>query len=141
MNRDMVESRIREVNDASQLLRSLLKKGYENLDIYDKLSMRYLIIQLVEAAAGVCVEVFASLHGETVEGFPECFIRLGEKGIIPRETAYSLASASRLRNLLVHRYWVIDDEKIYISTQEGLNDFQEFNKRVRDILEDNPDET
>jgi len=141
LNREMVESRIREVNDASQLLRRLLNKGYENLSIYDKLSMRYLIIQLVEAAAGICVEVFSSIYGETVEGFPECFIRLGEKGIIPRETAYSLASASRLRNLLVHRYWVIDDEKIYSSTQEGLNDFHEFIKRVREILEENPDET
>lgn len=37
-----------------------------------------------------------------------------------------MASAARLRNLLVHRYWVISDEKVYESVKEGLKDFGVF---------------
>ncbi|MEM2127272.1 MAG: hypothetical protein QXH67_03505 [Candidatus Bathyarchaeia archaeon] len=82
---DSVEARIREINDALQLLRGLVSKRFEELTIYERLSVRYLIIQLVEAAASICVRVLLRVYGETVEGFPECFMRLGSRGIPPRE--------------------------------------------------------
>jgi uncharacterized protein YutE (UPF0331/DUF86 family) len=45
-----------------------------------------------------------------------------------------LASAARLRNLLVHRYWVISDERVYESVKSGLKGFEEFITCVRVFL-------
>ncbi|MEM2127271.1 MAG: HepT-like ribonuclease domain-containing protein [Candidatus Bathyarchaeia archaeon] len=42
-----------------------------------------------------------------------------------------LASAARLRNLLVHRYWTIMDERVYESVKKGLKDFEEFISQIR----------
>jgi len=50
------------------------------------------------------------------------------------ELASRLASAARLRNLLVHRYWVILDENVYESVKRGLSDFMEFIRAVREAL-------
>lgn len=132
---ESVEARIREINDALQLLRNLVANRFEELTVYERLSVRYLIIQLVEAAASVCMRVLLSVYNETAEGFPECFMRLGLKGILPEDLASKLASVARLRNLLVHRYWTIVDEKVYESVKKGLKDFEDFITHVRKFLE------
>jgi uncharacterized protein YutE (UPF0331/DUF86 family) len=132
---EAVEARIREINDALQLLRDLVAKDFEELTVYERLSLRYLIIQLVEAAASICMRVLLRVYNETVEGFPECFTRLGSKGVLPGALASKLASAARLRNLLVHRYWTIADEKVYESVKKGLKDFEDFITHVRRFLE------
>jgi len=132
---ESVEARVREINDALQLLRNLVAKDFEELSAYERLSVRYLVIQLVEAAASICMRVLLSVYNETAEGFPECFMRLGLKGVLPEALASKMASAARLRNLLVHRYWTIVDEKVYESVKKGLKDFEDFITHVRRFLE------
>jgi uncharacterized protein YutE (UPF0331/DUF86 family) len=134
INLDAVEFRIREINDALQLLRDLLSKSFEELSIYERLSVRYLVIQLVEAAASICTHLLLRMYDETPGGFPECFGRLGDKGVLPSDLASRLASAARLRNLLVHRYWVVEDEKVYESVRGGLRDFEDFVRYIREVL-------
>ncbi|KPV62905.1 MAG: hypothetical protein AOA66_1147 [Candidatus Bathyarchaeota archaeon BA2] len=134
LNEEHVEARIREVNDAVQMLRDLTGKGFGELTVHERLSMRYLLIQLVEAASGICMHILLSVFNEGAEGFPECFARLGGKGVISEDLAPRLSSAARLRNLLVHRYWVINDEEVYKSVKKGLKDFEFFVHHVRVFL-------
>lgn len=131
---ESVEARIREINDAMQLLKCILAKRFEELTVYEKLSARYLVIQMVEASASICIRILLNNYNETVESFPQCFTRLGSKDILPEELVSRLASAARLRNLLVHRYWVISDEKVYESIKNGLKDFEEFITRIRGFV-------
>jgi len=133
VDRDLVEARVREIHDAVRLLEELTARGFEELTLHEKLSMRYLVIQLVEAA--ICVHLLAEGFNERAESYPGCFARLGELGIVPRDLAARLAAAARLRNLLVHRYWAIDDRRVYESVREGLRGFEEFAKLVRKVLE------
>jgi len=134
LNSELIEARIREINDALQVLKGILVKRFEELTVYERLSLRYLVIQLVEASASICMRILLSVYDEVVEGFPHCFIRLGVKGVLSESLASRLASAARLRNLLVHRYWVISDERVYESVKSGLKDFEEFITCVRVFL-------
>jgi uncharacterized protein YutE (UPF0331/DUF86 family) len=131
---ESINARIGEINDALQILRDILAKRFEELTLYERLSLRYLVIQLVEASASICVRILSSFYNEVAEGFPQCFARLGAKGVLPEDLASRLASAARLRNLLVHRYWVISDERVYESVKNGLRDFEDFVARVRASL-------
>jgi uncharacterized protein YutE (UPF0331/DUF86 family) len=121
---ESINARIREINDALQILRGILAKRFEELTLYERLSLRYLVIQLVEASASICVRILSSFYNEVAEGFPQCFARLGAKGVLPEDLASRLASAARLRNLLVRRYWAISDERVYESVKNGLRDFR-----------------
>jgi len=67
---ESMEARIREINDALQFLKSMLTKQFEELTIYERLSLRYLAIQLVEASASICIRILLSVYNEAVEGFP-----------------------------------------------------------------------
>jgi len=131
---ESINARIGEINDALQILGDILAKRFEELTLYERLSLRYLVIQLVEASASICVRILSSFYNEVAEGFPQCFARLGAKGVLPEDLASRLASAARLRNLLVHRYWAISDERVYESVKNGLRDFEEFVARVRAFL-------
>jgi uncharacterized protein YutE (UPF0331/DUF86 family)/predicted nucleotidyltransferase len=135
INQEHIEARIMEINDAVQMLRDLISKPFQELTLHEKLSMRYLIIQLIEAASSICIHILLWAFNESAEGFPECFSRLGSRGVIPRDLASKLSSAARLRNLLVHRYWAIDDERVYGSVKEGLRDFECFISCIREFLE------
>jgi uncharacterized protein YutE (UPF0331/DUF86 family) len=134
-DREVIESRIRDVNDALQLLSHLMLRGFEELSVHEKLSMRYLVIQLVEASASICVRVLISLYNESIESYAQCFYRVAAKGVIPGDLAHRLASAARLRNLLVHRYWAISDRRVYESVKEGLRDFENYIRYVKLLLE------
>ena len=116
------------------MLRDLVTRDFSKLTIYEKLSIRYLVIQLVKAASSICIHLLLNVFDEKAEGFPECFPRLGVKGVIPSSLAERLSSAARLRNLLVHRYWAIVDEKVYESVKGGLKDFERFISEVRRLL-------
>ena len=58
---EAVEARIREMNDAIQLLREITSKSFSELEVFEKLSMRYLVIQLVEAAASICTHAIQAV--------------------------------------------------------------------------------
>ncbi|MCX8188622.1 MAG: DUF86 domain-containing protein [Nitrososphaeria archaeon] len=135
INKEYIESRVREINDAIKFLKEITSKNFSELTEYEKLAIRYLIIQLVEAASSICLHTLLNLFNEKPEGFPECFIRLGSKNLISKELATKLSLAARLRNLIVHRYWVIKDEIVYESVKSGLKDFEDFTLSVRHILE------
>jgi len=131
LNFDAVEARFREINEALSDLGELLDQSFEDLSLHERMSMRYLVIQLVEAAASVSVHLLSRLYDERAESYAGCFRRLGERKVISEGLAERLASAARLRNLLVHRYWEIDDGRIYSSVKEGVEDFELFKKEVR----------
>ena len=131
LNFDAVEARFREINEALSDLGELLDQSFEDLSLHERMSMRYLVIQLVEAAASVSVHLLSRLYDERAESYAECFRRLGERKVISEGLAERLASAARLRNLLVHRYWEIDDGRIYSSVKEGVEDFELFKKEGR----------
>jgi uncharacterized protein YutE (UPF0331/DUF86 family) len=55
--------------------------------------------------------------------------------LISEDLAAKLSSAARLRNLIVHRYWIIKDEIVYESVRGGLKDFEDFTLNIRRLLE------
>ena len=130
VNADYLYHRIAEINDAIEAIQKITSRRYSELRTEDKLALRYLIIQLVEAAASICVHILTQKYGEKPQGYPHCFIRLAEKGLISPELGDRLAAAARLRNILVHRYWTIDDEKIYESAKQGTKNFTTFAKAI-----------
>ena len=113
-----------------------MEKDFEELSIHERMSLRYLVIQLVESAASVSVHLLSRLFDERVEGYSDCFRRMGTRKMIAEGLSERLASAARLRNLLVHRYWEIDDRRVYASIEGGIEDFEAFKREVRSFMEE-----
>ena len=54
--------------------------------------------------------------------------------MIAEEECRDVLSIVRLRNLLVHRYWVIDDAKIYSSVKKDFKRIVSVVRKVRGLV-------
>jgi len=93
-------------------------------------ALRYAVIEAVEAAVKIGL-ILLRETGARPSSFGEVFQMLGERGIIPRDLAAAMRRFAGLRNLLVHRYWEVDDARLYRELkEEGLETLRRFLRHV-----------
>lgn len=103
----------------------------ERKDIY---SLRYLLIEAVEAMANICNHILTRMTGQVPKGYPDCFEKLSEKKIMTRRLGENLKKLASLRNIIIHKYWEIDDRKVFKSTKENIGNFEEFLREINEFL-------
>ena len=97
----------------------------------EKYAVRYHIIVLAEAVGGICLHIAKEDLGQEPLSYSECFKILDEEGVCGN-CARDLSAIVRLRNLLTHRYWTIDDRQVYESIK---NDFRGVDKFLESVQE------
>jgi len=71
-----------------------------------------------------------------VESYREAFLKPAEKGVINAEIAQSMARLAGLRNIIVHRYWSVDDMSIYNDARRsGVEAVERFIEEVLGYIE------
>lgn len=97
-------------------------------------SLRYLLIEAVEAMANICNHILSRMTGQVPKGYPDCFEKLSDAQIIKKELADKLKKIASLRNIIIHKYWQIDDLKVFISAKENIDDFEEFLRQINEFI-------
>jgi uncharacterized protein YutE (UPF0331/DUF86 family) len=110
----------------------LVSQGEEKFlaDKRNPLSLKYLLIQAVEAITDTCQHVLAKKAGVACIGYVDCIIKAGENGIITGSLSNKLRRLADLRNSLIHRYWIINDEELFTITVENVSDLDEFVSQI-----------
>jgi uncharacterized protein YutE (UPF0331/DUF86 family) len=72
--------------------------------------------------------------GEPVTGYVETILRAGDKGILPSDIVVKLKPFFDFRNSLIHRYWIISDEKLLSLTRANMGDFDVFVQAIENYL-------
>ena len=89
-------------------------------------SVRYYL----QVAIGCCLDaanhIIAALSLRPPADYADAFRSLGEAGIVPDDFVATLQQMAGLRNRLVHRYWLVDDEVLYQLITTELGDFDRF---------------
>jgi uncharacterized protein YutE (UPF0331/DUF86 family) len=96
--------------------------------------LKYTLVEIAEAMANTLQHILAKNMGEPVTGYVETILRAGDKGILPPEIVRKLKPFFDFRNSLIHRYWIISDEKLLSLTRENLGDFDVFVQAIEDYL-------
>ena len=105
--------------EAKSALKVLSEKAHkEDLAEDEKYAVRYAVIQIVESLAIIASRLGDRL-GRPVEGYVEAMRFLAEGGFVNASLKEELVRLARLRNLLVHRYWVIDDQRVISEARRG----------------------
>ncbi|QOJ79282.1 DUF86 domain-containing protein [Infirmifilum lucidum] len=80
----------------------------------------------------------AALHHIARRGFslapetPTATLRLlAERGLVTVDEVEDVARLIRLRNLLVHRYWVVDDKKIHDEARRNFKKVVSLVERIK----------
>lgn len=103
----------------------------------DKMAaVKYRMVVSVEAAIDVAEHVIASEGWPAPDSFAEAFATLGTKGWLSERLSLAMQDAARFRNLLVHGYAEVDDERVREILRENLEDLSEFTRAMAAAVSD-----
>ena len=86
----------------------------------------------------ICIDVSYIIVKELKIGLPEeeesVFDRLSEKSIVSEEIYEKLKEMKKFRNILIHKYKMIDNSKVYLNATKHRHDFEEFKNEILAFL-------
>ena len=132
IDKEVVENRLREVLEAINELKRLASKPYTSLSVDEKYSMRYNIIVLVEALVALSIHIARNMYNYKPRSYVDAIRYVGEK--IRFSHLDDLVALIRLRNILIHRYWNVDDRKIYDSIKQDFKCVEEFLDTIEKLI-------
>jgi uncharacterized protein YutE (UPF0331/DUF86 family) len=119
-----------EVRSSITFILRVVGKPFENLSEAEKYAIRYHLITIAEALTSIALHVCRNVLNQRPETPIHAFKLLVEGKVISNEVFMKLSKFMGLRNLLVHRYWVINDENIYESIKRDFKCVEEFLENV-----------
>lgn len=134
-----IKQRISEIEEAIDELEKLLSMDEEPFlrSRTARFSARYSIVQAVEVATDTGLHTPERRFSESPEGYRDAFKKLALRGIIPR-TAEEMSKPATPRDIVVHRYWEVDDLRTYREVKSnGLESVRRF---LREVVSDLPEE-
>lgn len=130
LEKDLLDT-VSEIKSITTIEEEVFMKGQK--DIY---SLRYLLIEAVEAMANICNHLLARVAGQVPKGYPDCFERLSQAKVITKELGEKLKKAASLRNIIIHKYWEIDNRMVFKSAKENIGDFEEFLRQINEFIKE-----
>lgn len=138
MNDERIKRLLAEIRESLKIARSITDMEYDEFirDIRNRYTLRLAIVEIVEASASLGLYILRKLLGiKRVEGYPHIFRRLVEHKVISPRIGEEMEKLTRLRNLIIHRYWEIDDSRIYRETKSnGLKIIEDLIKEVEEYV-------
>ncbi len=136
IDRELVERRLADIKSTLKELEEIAGRGLETFlsENYIRYAAKYLLITAIEGAFSVCNHISVR-KGRIPESYSECFRELIALGVIDRELGERLSRMAKFRNILVHQYWRIDDERVFQMIKEDISDLSEFIEEVMRYLE------
>jgi len=138
INSDFVGRRLREIEEAFSYMKLILEKSEEKFitSFEPRLALRYLVLLTVESAASIALHILSDKFNRRVKSYGEASEELSYNGVIKPETAHGMAALTRLRNLILHRYWLVNDSRIYREAKaSGMRLISRFVEEVREYVE------
>jgi len=133
MDSDVIQARTSEVRASMRELERLASKPFENLGIDERYSMRYNLIVLVESMVALCIHVVAEAYGYTPVSYRDAIYKIAGK--LGLTCVDDLGSLVGLRNLLIHRYWEIRDDKVYEEIRHNFKCVEQLLNKVEAELQ------
>jgi uncharacterized protein YutE (UPF0331/DUF86 family) len=137
INQSLVAVKISEIKQSLKRMDEISSKGRDAFltdpDLMD--SSKYRLITAIEAAISICNHIIARGFNRVPESYSDCFRILHESGVISARLAKKLGNMARFRNMLVHIYWEIDDNKIFDILTDDIADLDDYIKEIVRFLE------
>lgn len=143
VNLELLRARLGEIRDSVDKIRAYAALPDEKFfaDERNLHTISHLLLVCIEAVAVICNHLLARLAQEAPASYAECFEGLKKLGILDDASTNSLIAMTRFRNILVHRYWDIDPQRILQYARQNLEDFEAYHKQITQYLSRQSGET
>lgn len=128
----LIRRKLSRLNMYLEKLKPILEHTYDEYlkDPYFKYTAERLIQLIVECASDINNHVVVEKNKRPPEDYTSSFTKAAEVGLISYELANQIKGSAGMRNILVHEYMDIDDEKVYKTLPVAIKDYKEYIKQV-----------
>lgn len=134
VNKTYVEELISDIRKSIEDIINYTVKPYRATSEAERYAARYCLIVMVEALMALSLHIVRRVFNVESETPFHAFRTLKDKDLISTEECDELLKLIRLRNLLVHRYWVVDDEKIYRNVKGDFRSVLNLIERIQKVV-------
>lgn len=134
VRREVIMRYLRDLGESLNMVREVISHDLREILRNNLLrySLRHAIIMIVEASTDPSIAILEKDFNETVKSYGEAFFKLAEHGVLRADIAEAMSRLVFLRNMIVHRYWGVDDARIYKEAGNISEFVEEF---IREVLE------
>ena len=125
-----IKSYLSEIRKNSLSLQELLDQNEIVPDSIPLKAAKYILIELAEAMSNTIQHILAKEKGIAVSGYIDTVVKAHDNGIISDDLFQRLKPFFDFRNSLIHRYWIIDDQRLILNIHSGRDDFDQFLEEI-----------
>jgi uncharacterized protein YutE (UPF0331/DUF86 family) len=129
-----INNYLTEIRRNSAALKELLDKNELAPDSIPLKAAKYILIELAEAMSNTIQHILAKGKGIPVSGYIDAIVKANENKIISEALFQRLKPFFDFRNSLIHRYWIIDDNRLIDNLKSGRDDFERFLGEIEDYI-------
>ncbi|MFQ5799227.1 MAG: DUF86 domain-containing protein [Bacteroidota bacterium] len=128
------------VGEARRALGQLRRNGAEGeealLSSEVKLgNIKYQFIVAIESCIDICTHIIARSYGRAPESYAGCFDLLVEEKVIENGLARQMSDFARFRNVLVHRYWEVNNRRVIEKLRNDVKYIEDFLRKAAALAE------
>lgn len=125
----------RYVNELSEIKPESLKE-YQS-SIKEKRACERLVQIAIESVMDVCNIIVSDMKLGLPEDEDDVIKKLETNKIIRKEVSLLLSKMKGMRNILVHKYGEVEDELVFESISQELEDFDKFKEEILSFIKKN----
>ena len=134
INREYIHKLIQEINKTISAIIDATNKPYDRVNTVEKYAIRYHLIVIAEALIALALHIARRMFNTRPETPIHALQVLRDNQLLIGDEYRDVVNIVKLRNLLIHRYWMIDDEKIYNTVKKDFKNIQRFLKRISHVI-------
>jgi len=120
---------LQKLERLSKLARSRFLSNYEKID-----AAKYNFIVAIEAMIDICNRIISTKKIGYPQDYSEVIKLMSQKGVFEENLAKRLIEMVKFRNMLVHLYWKVENDRVYQYLKKNLTDFETFRRAIRAYL-------
>jgi len=136
LRKELILYRISKIKDNVSIVKENLPEEFK--DFKKARLLKDAIYKEIEFSIELVFDICAIINSDLRLGTPETeeniITNIEIKKVFSEKIINIIKNMKRFRNLLVHKYGDIDDEKAFESISEGLNDFDLIIKEIENVL-------
>ena len=125
-----------QMDESLRKLRSLSKLSEDEfLSHYEKIdTSKYNFIVAIEAIIDICNRIISKRKLGYPQDYSDVIKLMSQEGVLEGDLVGRLVEMVKFRNMLVHLYWKIENDRLYQYLRENLGDFEAFKEAIRKYL-------
>jgi len=138
LDKERILAKIDELDTYLNELVQIIPATFEEYEQVEKKRACERLLQLcIECVIDVCRLFVSGLRLGLPSEENDLFDKMLKKKILSKEMNSLLKEMRGFRNILVHEYAAVDDELVFKTMKEKLDDFKKFKKEVLDFTRGN----